>query len=143
MHCLVASPSWDIGQYVHCNCLLTRLCRHKFWNLSYFFNQSVVSTWPKSQDKNLNILRTKKGFKIKWKTYFIIFKEQHYIIFIIKANKTIFFVGDSPTLSHYCARFDGCLSCGKDDVMFIFWHVILHCHMFKGTCDLISGNPTI
>ena len=24
--------SWDITQYVHCNCLLNRLWRHKFWN---------------------------------------------------------------------------------------------------------------
>ena len=33
------------------------------------------STWPKSQDKNLNILRTKKrDFKVKLKAFFIIFK---------------------------------------------------------------------
>ena len=25
-------PSWDIGQNLYCNCLLTRLWRHKFWN---------------------------------------------------------------------------------------------------------------
>ena len=31
-HCLVASTSWDIGQYVYCNCLFTRLWCHKFWN---------------------------------------------------------------------------------------------------------------
>ena len=24
--------SWDNGQYVYCNCLLTRLRRNKFWN---------------------------------------------------------------------------------------------------------------
>ena len=30
--------------------------------------------WSKSQDKNLNILRTKRAFKIKWKAFFIIFK---------------------------------------------------------------------
>ena len=30
-HCLVAFTSWDIGQYVYCNCLLTRLWRHKIW----------------------------------------------------------------------------------------------------------------
>ena len=29
---LVVFTSWDIGQYVYCNCLLTRLWRHKFWN---------------------------------------------------------------------------------------------------------------
>ena len=32
LHCLVVFTSWDIGQYVYCNCLLTRLWRHKFWN---------------------------------------------------------------------------------------------------------------
>ena len=30
--CLVVFTSWDIGQYVPCNCLLTRLWRQKFWN---------------------------------------------------------------------------------------------------------------
>ena len=29
---LVAFTSWDIGRYVHCNCLLTRLWRQKSWN---------------------------------------------------------------------------------------------------------------
>ena len=28
----------------------------------------------KSQDKNLNILRTKRGFEVKYKPFFIIFK---------------------------------------------------------------------
>ena len=28
-------------------------------------NQTVFSTWPKSQDKNLNILRKEKAFKMK------------------------------------------------------------------------------
>ena len=31
-HCLVAFTSWDNEQYVYCNCLFTRLWRHKFWN---------------------------------------------------------------------------------------------------------------
>ena len=30
--CLVAFISWDTGQYVYCNCLLTRLWRQQFWN---------------------------------------------------------------------------------------------------------------
>ena len=33
--CLVAFTSWDIGQYVYSNCLLTKLWRQKFWNLPY------------------------------------------------------------------------------------------------------------
>ena len=31
-HCLIAFTSWDIGQYVYCNCLFSRMWRHKFWN---------------------------------------------------------------------------------------------------------------
>ena len=31
-HCLVAFTSWDIGQHMYFDCLLTRLWRHKFWN---------------------------------------------------------------------------------------------------------------
>ena len=30
--CLVVFTSWDIGQYVYCTYLLTRLWRHRFWN---------------------------------------------------------------------------------------------------------------
>ena len=37
-------------------------------------NQVLFSTWPKSLDKNLNISRTKRAFKIKWKAFIIIFK---------------------------------------------------------------------
>ena len=48
-----------------CNYLLTKLCCHKFWNQHYVSNQAVFSTWPKSQDNNLNTLRTKKVFKMK------------------------------------------------------------------------------
>ena len=31
-HGLIAFTSWDIEQYVYCNCLVTRLWHHKFWN---------------------------------------------------------------------------------------------------------------
>ena len=37
----IAFTSWDIGQYVYCNCLLTRLWRHKFQNQPDLSNQSV------------------------------------------------------------------------------------------------------
>ena len=47
-HCLVAPTSWDAGQCVYCNCLLT--------------------------NKHLNILRTKATFTMKQKAFFIIFK---------------------------------------------------------------------
>ena len=32
LHCLVPFTSWDIGQYMHYNYLLTRSWRHKFWS---------------------------------------------------------------------------------------------------------------
>ena len=40
---------------------------------------------PKNQDKNFNILRTKRAFKTKYKAFFIIFKRA-----FIDANKTNF-----------------------------------------------------
>ena len=44
-------------------------------------NQAVLSTWPKSQDKKLNILSTKRAFKMKLKAFFIIFIEGESPIF--------------------------------------------------------------
>ena len=63
--CLVAFTSWDTGQCAYYNCLLTRLWRHKFGNSSYLSNQAVFSTFPKSQNKNLNIWRMKTAFRMK------------------------------------------------------------------------------
>ena len=60
---------WLPLRYKCSDCLSTRLWRR------YFSNQGIFSTWPKSQDKNLNILRTKWAFKMKQKAFFIIFKE--------------------------------------------------------------------
>ena len=50
-HCLIVFTSWDNKQYVYCNCLLTRLSCHKFWNNPDLSNQAVFSKCPKSQDK--------------------------------------------------------------------------------------------
>ena len=61
----IVFSSWYIAQYVFCNYLLTRLWRHGFWNHSYHFNQAAFYTWTKSYDKNLNISRTKRTFKVK------------------------------------------------------------------------------
>ena len=47
-----------------------RSWHHKFWNQIFLFTQAIFCTWPKSQDKNLNILWTKRAS--------------------IEANKTIF-----------------------------------------------------
>ena len=34
----------------------------------------IFPKWPKSHEKNLNILKTKRAFKMKWKAFFMIFK---------------------------------------------------------------------
>ena len=62
-HCLVALTSWDIGQSAYCNCLLTTLWRHKFQNFKKSIQSSRFYTWPKSQDKNMNISRMERGFR--------------------------------------------------------------------------------
>ena len=71
-NCLIAFTSWDNGQCVHCSCLLTRL-----WNINLEVNLIFLirsfSTQPKSRDKNLNVLRTKITFKVKWKAFFFSF----------------------------------------------------------------------
>ena len=70
---LVAFTSCDIGQYVYCNFLLIRLLTHKFHVIRqpYLSNQTIISTWPKSQDEKLNMER---AFKMKQNEFFIIFK---------------------------------------------------------------------
>ena len=42
-------------------------------NLIFLIKQFFY-IWPKSQDKKLNNLRTKRAFKMKYKAFFIIFK---------------------------------------------------------------------
>ena len=55
--------SCKFGLYVHCNCFLSRLWNHKLWNQFYLSNQSVCFfAWPKSQDKNVNIMRWNKKY---------------------------------------------------------------------------------
>ena len=73
---------------MYCNCLLTRFWRHEFWNWPVF------STWPKCQDKNLNILRTKGAFKMKQKSFFINFKG-----IPLKQIKQFFLECEGPTLN--------------------------------------------
>ena len=37
----------------------------RFWNQPYLSNQALSSTWPKCEVKSLNILTTKRAFKMK------------------------------------------------------------------------------
>ena len=64
-HCLNVFTSRDIGQYVYCNYLLTRLWCHKFWNFTYLFNQAVFRHDQKSKIKI---------WKGETKNIFLIFK---------------------------------------------------------------------
>ena len=89
---LVAFTTWDIEQCMDCNWLLTMLRRHKFWNKAYIYNKAVFSTRPKSQDKNLNMLRMKRAFKQKHFSS-IIFKD-----FLLKQIKQISLGELSPTV---------------------------------------------
>ena len=41
--------------------------------INLIFLIKLFFTWPKSQDKNLNIFRMKRAFKMKWKVFFGIF----------------------------------------------------------------------
>ena len=55
-----------------------------FW--IYLSNQAFFPTWTKTHDKNLNIFRTKRAFRMKQKAFFIIFNE----LSIEPANNTNF-----------------------------------------------------
>ena len=61
--------------------------------LTLLSNKAIFSTWPKCQDKNFNILKTKRAFKKKYKAFFIIFKELS-----LKQIKQFFLEGESLTL---------------------------------------------
>ena len=70
----------------------------RFLNL-YFYQTGFFSTWPKHQDKNLNIVRTKRAFKMKWRAFFIIFKEV-----LSKQIKNISLEGESPIFRRTAIR---------------------------------------
>ena len=63
-----------LGYMYNCNCFLTRLGHHEFWNSSYLSNQLVFSVWSRSYGRKFNILKMGRPFKIKQKAFFIIIK---------------------------------------------------------------------
>ena len=76
-HCLVVFTSWDIGQYVSCNCLFTRLWRHKFWNQPDLSNKATFSTWLKIQEKYLKIFSCNfNSPQVKWN---LISSTEHFV----------------------------------------------------------------
>ena len=44
------------------------------FEINFIFSSNRFSTWPKSQNKKLNIFGAKRAFKVKWKAFFSIFK---------------------------------------------------------------------
>ena len=69
--CLYFSRYWVIrGLQLFVNQVVTS----QNLKLTLSFQSSCFATWPKRQDKNLNILRTKRAFEVKQKAFFIIFK---------------------------------------------------------------------
>ena len=85
--CLLTFTLCDIGQCVYCNCLLIKLCRHQ----PYLLNQPFFLLDLKLTI--LNILRTKRNFKMKQKAFFGIVKRLS-----LNQIKQIFLKGESLTL---------------------------------------------
>ena len=58
---------WPLIREILCNmCIAIVCCDAISFEINlYFSNEAIFSTWPKSQDKNLNILRTERTFKMK------------------------------------------------------------------------------
>ena len=66
--------SWDIGQYLYCNCLFLRLWRQKLWNQPYFSNQAVFLDDQKVKTKIWISWEEKELLKLSKEIFFIIFK---------------------------------------------------------------------
>ena len=93
-NCLVAVTAWDIAQYMYCNCLLTRLWRHKLWNKPYLSNQAVLLHGKKVNTK-FKYLEDEKEL-LRWnKKHFSTFLKGFYL----KQIKQFFLEGESPTLT--------------------------------------------
>ena len=71
--------------------------------------------WSKCQDKNLNILRTNRAFKVKWKAFSIIFKG-----FLLKQIKRNFFGRWESDLKFYNWIKGTLMHIWKHPYMFIF-----------------------
>ena len=64
-HSLVSFAFWDIGKYMYCNCLLSRLWRHKFWNQPssnqvFFVHDQKVKTKIQMSWERKELLRWNK-----------------------------------------------------------------------------------
>ena len=73
--------------------------RHEFWKLTWSFWSSHFSYMTKKSCQRLKYLENEKAFKLKEKTFFIIFKELP-----IKQITQIFLEGESPTWKRELAK---------------------------------------
>ena len=71
--CLKFLRYWVI--YLYYNCLFPRFWHVINFEINLILLSSRFSTWLISQDKTLNILRTKIAFNVKWKAFLIILKD--------------------------------------------------------------------
>ena len=80
--CLVAFTSWDIGWYVYCNSLLTRLWRNKFLYWPYISKSSRFFCMTKKSRQKFKYPENEKSFYDEIKTIF-----HHFQRVFIEANK--------------------------------------------------------
>ena len=96
-NCLIPITSWHIDQYVYYHWLLTNCCDAINFEINLIFLISCFSTWPKIQDKSLNILRTGRAFKMKQKAFFITFKA-------LSVAKNCLRLEGAPLMNHNISR---------------------------------------
>ena len=64
-HCPNAFTSRDVRQYMCCNFICLPVCDVMNFEITLAFWSDRFSIWAKNQDKNSNILRTKRDFNMK------------------------------------------------------------------------------
>ena len=72
-YCLIDFSSWNIGQYVYYNCLLTSLWRHTF-ETNFIFLIKPFCFMTKKPRQKLQYFEDEKSFSGEIKKHFIVFK---------------------------------------------------------------------
>ena len=93
LHCLIAFTSWGPEKYIYCNYFFPILHVISFKIELSLIYQAFFLHDQKSQDKNLNLLTSKRDFKMK-KAFLITFKE-----ISLKQRKKFILKGESLTLT--------------------------------------------
>ena len=90
--------SWDIGQRVYYNCILTRLRQPNF-EINLIFVIKLFFYMTRKWRQNLKYLENEKSFYGELKSIF-----HHFLRAFIEAKKRFFLDSESPTLS--CDKFE-------------------------------------